>query len=103
MDIDGKLQTLDFVNCYFSHPNWTTSAATAGEQCVNQIFTDMWPSIDTCAHTDEGSTLLLANKAKVDALSPSLEYTPWVTVNSVHSTEAETNLGNAVCNTYNVC
>jgi hypothetical protein len=58
--------------------------------------------IDVCARTSAGEGLYAALKAKVDALSPPLTYTPWVTIENTHRPDAESDLVNSVCDSYNV-
>jgi hypothetical protein len=58
--------------------------------------------IDVCARTSAGEGLYAALKAKVDALSPALTYTPWVTIENTHKPDAESDLVNSVCDSYNV-
>jgi hypothetical protein len=103
IDINGRLQTLDFINCYFSNYNSSTIPPQVAERCINDIFeVDTWPMIDVCARTSAGEGLYAALKEKVDALSPSLTYTPWVTIENIHRPDAESDLVNAVCSSYNV-
>ncbi len=103
IDIDGKLQTLDFINCYFSNYNSSTTPSEVAQICVNDIFqVDTWPLIDVCARTSPGEILYAALREKVDALSPSLTYTPWVTIEKTHRSDAESNLTNSVCDSYTV-
>ena len=102
MDIDGRLQTLDFIKCYFSNDNWQNDSYTAAEQSVTQIYGDIWQDINLCVKSGEIDGIFAKLKEKVEALSPPLTYTPWITVNKNHSTEAEDSLLSAVCDTYSV-
>ncbi len=58
--------------------------------------------IDVCARTSAGEGLYAALKAKVEALSPALTYTPWVTIENTHRPDAESDLLNSICVAYNV-
>jgi interferon gamma-inducible protein 30 len=90
------------VNCYFSSSFWPNNPSSAGQQCVDEIFGDLWPTIDVCARTKVGEELYARLQDKVDALLPPLTYTPWITINGKHSRAAELHLTRAVCDAYTV-
>jgi hypothetical protein len=90
------------VKCYFSSSLWPNNPSSAGEQCVNDIFGDIWRTIDVCARTKVGEELYARLQDKVDALLPPLTYTPWITINGKHSRAAELHLTRAVCDAYTV-
>jgi hypothetical protein len=58
---------------------------------------ETWPKIDIWALTSTGQEIYAELKKKVDALSPALTYTPWVKIESIHRSDAESNLLNPVC------
>jgi hypothetical protein len=90
------------VNCYFSSSFWPNNPSSAGQQCVDEIFGDWWPTIDICARTKVGEELYARLQDKVDALLTPLTYTPWITINGNHSQEAELHFTRAVCDAYTV-
>ena len=103
IDIDGRLQTLDFLNCYFQNEFWQNDPFRAGEQCINQIFIDMWPSVDDCVRSGEADAILAGFADKVSALTPPLLYTPWITLNGKHNKATENHFTRAICDAYTVC
>ena len=102
MDIDGRLLTLDFIKCYFTNENWTNDPFRAGEVCVNQIFIDEWRIIEQCVVSGEIDGIFAQLGDKVEALSPPLLYTPWITLNGKHSKATEQHFTRAVCDAYTV-
>jgi len=102
MDINGRLQTLDFINCYYKNSYWPSDPYRAAEQCINNIWIDMWPRIDQCVQSPEGMALYAQLQDKVNELFPPLTYTPWITINGKHSRPVELHLTRAVCDAYTV-
>ncbi|CAG2179271.1 unnamed protein product, partial [Oppiella nova] len=98
IDYDGKLQTLLFINCYFSHESWPSDPIKAGEQCVNQVFVDEWTQINECVQLDDA--YFAQQQEKVAALIPPLRYTPWIIIEGKHSQASEVHLSRAVCDSY---
>ena len=102
-DYDGKLQTLDFIKCYFTNANWPSDPWEAGAQCVEPIFGDEWVTIDNCVRFGEIDGFFASLEDKVKALSPPLYYTPWITVNDRHSRAAEQHFTRVICDAFTVC
>ena len=91
------IETLDFLVCAFGS-NFTNIPQVT-EECLNQYFVDIWPTIDAYAHTD-GDALLSSLADRVAALDPKLSYVPWILVNGEHDIDAEENLIQEICDTY---
>ncbi len=101
-EFDGRLQTLNFMNCYFSSGFWPNDPLFASQQCVNEIFGDIWPTIDFCSRSKEGEELYARLRVKVDALIPPMISTPWITINGKYSFAAHYNLKRAICDAFTV-
>eukprot|EP00731_Ephydatia_muelleri_P030111 Em0021g634a len=60
-----------------------------------------WALMDACYTGDLGHELELMYANETDSLNPPHQYTPWVTINGKHSTEAEGgDLIKAICDAY---
>ncbi|XP_077863240.1 gamma-interferon-inducible lysosomal thiol reductase-like [Saccoglossus kowalevskii] len=77
--------------------------AQVGQQCASQYSVD-YSTILKCSNSTLGNKLEHQMALKTDALNPPHTYTPWVTLNGVHTediqTEAQNNLLKLVCDTY---
>jgi len=100
-EYDGKVEVIEFINCYFTSAKYATKPVDAAEECVEIIFGDDVSSVRQCTHTNMGIYLLLDFKEKkVDTLLPHLTYTPWMTVNGKHSYSIEHHIQREVCDAY---
>jgi len=57
-------------------------------------------ALATCAGNAQGNEWEHEMAVMTDILVPPHDYVPWVTINGVHSPEAETDAVTAICNTY---
>jgi len=59
-----------------------------------------YDNLINCANGTTGNNLEHAMAQKTDKLSPSHQYVPWITINGIHSTDAENDIISAVCAAY---
>lgn len=77
----------------------------AGQACV-ELYSPQtnWSDIMSCVKGDKGNQLMHQNALKTQALKPSHEYVPWVTINGVHTEDlqgkAMASLFQLVCGMY---
>lgn len=73
---------------------------TIAEQCANENNMD-WNKISSCYQGNLGHQLELQLANETASLNPPHEYTPWVTINGKHDTEAEGHqLTSQICKHY---
>ena len=88
--------------------NITDNVRTVAVNCASEfgLATDV---ILSCVNITLGNQLQHKNAALTEALSPPHQYTPWVTLNGVHTEDIEdkalSNLVSLICDSYtvNVC
>ena len=75
----------------------------AAPSCAQKFKLD-YSKIESCANEDLGNSLEHGMALKTEALDPGHTYTPWITLNGVHTgniqCEAESNLIKLICKTY---
>ena len=106
--IDGSIRTVQFLSCFFSHPNWKSDHLKAGEYCSdNYLPNDDWVEIVITSKTEEGHAIYeavqnitqqLKDKIQVKQLEP----IPYVTLNGRHSLRTANDLLQSVCEAYTV-
>ncbi|XP_051990350.1 gamma-interferon-inducible lysosomal thiol reductase-like [Xyrauchen texanus] len=82
-----------------------TDVLKAAQPCLGIYKPDItWDSIMECVKGDLGNKLMHENAMKTDALKPSHQYVPWITINGEHSEDlqdkAMNSLFSLVCSLY---
>ncbi|RUS87390.1 hypothetical protein EGW08_004844 [Elysia chlorotica] len=89
-----------FINCMEKSYKQPEEAA---KQCSTSFAVPL-EDILKCSKSDFGNKLEHEMAAKTDALEPSHQYVPWITVNGVHTEdiqkEAQDNIVKLICDTY---
>ncbi|KAH7646648.1 hypothetical protein HUG17_2186 [Dermatophagoides farinae] len=100
--IDGQLQVIKFIDCYFSKFVPNLDFASIAEGCVESIFhTDSWSSILNCAKSNQSiDSLKEYNDKFVSKLLPKIAYVPWITIQNHHSYDAENHFIRTICDSY---
>jgi len=99
----GNLIETCAMNLYPSTPKWLPfincvehggDPVTFGQQCAQQTGLDL-NKIQNCTGSIQGNMWEHTMGAATDVAQ--IQYTPWVTINGQHSTDAENNLQAAIC------
>lgn len=75
-----------FLYCMYEHKE--NQDPTIAEQCATENKMD-WDKISSCYQGSLGHQLELQCANETASLNPPHQYTPWVTINGMHDTEAE--------------
>ncbi|XP_076322193.1 gamma-interferon-inducible lysosomal thiol reductase-like isoform X1 [Tachypleus tridentatus] len=91
--------SLNFIKCISADEEpWQ-----AGAKCAKSLQVD-WEAISTCANGTHGNSLEYEMANKTLTLDPPHQYTPWITLNGVHTEkiqgQAETDLFDLTCEAY---
>ena len=101
-EYDGKLQYIQFLNCYFGSALYPWKNIDAAEACIEEIFNDIWSTVNECAHSNLGIQIVLQLQDKVSQLLPEPTYTPWIMVNGLHNYAVENHFERTICDAYTV-
>ncbi|XP_015916968.1 gamma-interferon-inducible lysosomal thiol reductase [Parasteatoda tepidariorum] len=87
---------MNLVNCMEAYPRPSSS----GSKCAKRLGLD-WNKISKCADGEEGNRLLYENYKITNALSPRLNFVPWIVINRVYTRDQQRrglrNLKEVVC------
>ncbi|XP_013783612.1 gamma-interferon-inducible lysosomal thiol reductase-like isoform X1 [Limulus polyphemus] len=97
--ITSTKTSLNFIQCISAADEpWQ-----AGEKCAESLQLD-WEAISTCANGTHGNNLEYEMAKKTLSLDPPHQYSPWITLNGVHTEEiqdqAQNDLFDLICETY---
>lgn len=106
---DGRMRTVNFLSCVFTHLYWTSNIYTASEVCMDEeLRYDEYVYIWEEAKSQNGSDLYKVMQQKTDemknksGISGDLELIPFVTLNEIQSRRTQFDLFQTACDLYKV-